>query len=53
MPAPLKIAVRLRDAPLADIGGEHWAIPILRETASVIAYVDTSLDQEILDVAER
>jgi hypothetical protein len=53
MPAPLRIAAHMRDAPLADLGGEHWAKPVPPEPDGFVADVDPALGQQILDVAVR
>src|SRR5437667_1800229 len=53
MPPPLNIAAHVRDAPLANLGGEHWTKPVPPEPDGLIADVDPALGQEILDVAQR
>src|SRR5271154_719329 len=53
MPAPLRIAAHMRDASLADLGGEHWAKPIPPEPDGLMADIDPTLGQQILDVAQR
>ena len=47
------MTVRLRGASLVDLNSEHCAMPIPPEPESLLPYVDISLDQEILDVAQR
>lgn len=41
----------MRDAPLADLGGEHRAKPVPPKPDGLVADVDPALGQEILDVA--
>src|SRR5271166_6287789 len=53
MPAPLRIAARMRDASLADLGGEHWAKPVPPEPDGLMTDVNPALGQQILDVARR
>ena len=43
----------MRDASLADLGGEHWAKPVPPEPDGLMADVDPALGQQILDVAQR
>jgi len=50
-PAPLRIAAHMRDASLADLGGERWAKPVPPEPDGLMADVDPALGQQILDVA--
>ena len=42
----------VRDASLADLGGEHWAKPVPPERDSLVADVDPALGQQILDIAK-
>src|SRR5271156_6507577 len=53
MPAPLRIAAHVPDASLTNLGGEHRAKPVPPEPHSLVADVDSALDQQILDVAQR
>ena len=53
MPAPLRIAAHVRDASLANLGGEHRAKPIPPEPHGLMADVDPALGQEIFDVSKR
>src|SRR5271165_5001550 len=53
MPPPLRIAAHMRNAPLSDLGGEHWAKPVPPEPDGLVADVDAALGQQILDVAQR
>ena len=53
MPAPLRMDAHLRDAPPADLGGEHRAEPVPPEPDGLVADVDPALGQQILDVAQR
>ena len=43
MPSPLRIAAHVRDASLADLGGEHRAKPDPSEPDGLVADVDPSL----------
>ena len=43
----------MRDAALADLGGEHRAKPVPPEPDGLVADVDPALGQQILDVAQR
>src|SRR5271166_5424095 len=52
MPAPLRIAAHMRDASLADLGGEHRAEPIPPEPDRLVADVYPALRQQILDDAQ-
>ena len=52
MPAPVRIAAHMRDASLADLGGEHWAKPVPPEPDGLMADVDPALGKQILDVAQ-
>jgi hypothetical protein len=51
IPTLLDEAAHVRDASVADLGGEHWAKPIPSERDRLVANVDLALDQEILDLA--
>jgi hypothetical protein len=42
-----------RDSSFADLGGEHRAKSVPPEPHSLVADVDPTLRQEILDVAQR
>src|SRR5208282_6104268 len=53
MPAPLRIVAHARDAPFADLGSEHWTKPVPPQADGLVAYVDATLRQEILDIAQR
>ena len=53
MPAPLRIAAHVRDASLPNLGGEHWAKTVPPESDGLVADVDPTLGQQILDVAQR
>src|SRR5271170_6682756 len=53
VPTPLRIAAHVRDASLADLGGEHWTKPVPPEPDGLVADVDSALGQQILDVAQR
>ena len=53
MPAPLQIAAHVRDASLPNLGGEHWAKTVPPELDGLVADVDPTLGQQILDVAQR
>src|SRR5271166_1555738 len=46
MPAPLRIAAHMRDASLADLGGEHRAKPVPPEPDGLMADVDPELGQQ-------
>jgi hypothetical protein len=52
-PPPLRIAAHVRDSPLADLGGEHRAKPVLPEPHGLMADVDPALRLEIFDIAQR
>jgi len=47
------IAAHVRDASLANLGGEHRAKPIPPEPHGLMADVDPALGQEIFDVSKR
>jgi hypothetical protein len=53
MPTPLRIAAHVCYPPLADLGGEHRAKPVPPKPNGLMADVDPTLGQEILDVAQR
>src|SRR5208337_4456331 len=53
MPPPLRIAAHVHNAPLSDLGGEYRAKPVPPEPDGLVAEVDPSLGQQILDVAQR
>jgi NAD(P)-dependent dehydrogenase (short-subunit alcohol dehydrogenase family) len=53
MPAPLRIAAHIGDASLPDLRGEHRSETIPPESDGLMADVDPSLGQQILDVAQR
>ena len=53
MPAPLRIAAHARDSSFADLGGEHRAKPVPPGADGLVADVDPTLRQEILDIAQR
>src|ERR1700722_7343314 len=53
MPAPLRIAAHIGDASLSDLRGEHRSETIPPEPDGLMADVDPSLGQQILDVAKR
>src|ERR1700722_9638299 len=40
MPPPLDEAAHVRDASLADLGGEHWAKPVPPKSDGLVADVD-------------
>src|ERR1700722_17204063 len=51
MKTPLRIATHVRDPFLSDLGGEHRAKPVPPKPDGLVADVDTTLGQQILDVA--
>jgi hypothetical protein len=53
MPAPLRIAAHMGDAPLSDLRGEHWSETVPPEPDGLMADFDPALGQQILDVAKR
>src|ERR1700690_1399993 len=53
MPAPLRIAAHVRDASLSDLGGEYRPKPVPPKPDGLVADVDPTLGQKILDVAQR
>jgi predicted NAD/FAD-dependent oxidoreductase len=53
MPTPLDEAAHVRDASLADLGGEHWAKPVPPKSDGLVADVDPAFGKEILDVTQR
>src|ERR1700755_1801901 len=53
MPAPLRIAARVRAPLLSDLGGEHRTKPVPPKTDCLVADVDPALGRQILDVAKR
>ena len=50
MPTPLRIAAHVRDASLADLGGEHRAKPVPPKLDSLMADVDPAFGQQVLEL---
>jgi hypothetical protein len=40
-------------APFSDFGGEQGAKPVPPETHRLVANIDTTLEQQILDLSQR
>jgi hypothetical protein len=53
MPAQLRIGSHLHDLPLSDLGGEYRPKPVPPKPDGLVADVDPTLGQKILDVAQR
>src|ERR1700733_4056833 len=53
MPVQLRIGSHLHDLPLSDLGGEYRPKPVPPESDGLVADVDPTLGQKILDVAQR
>jgi len=51
--AQSRIGSHLHDLPLSDLGGEHRAKPVPPKPDGLVADVDPTLGQKILDVAKR
>ena len=43
----------MMNAPLPDLGGEHWTEPVPPETHSLVTDVDATLEQQVLDLTQR
>jgi hypothetical protein len=43
----------MNNAPFPDLRGEHRTEPIPPETHRLVADIDTALEQQILDLAQR
>jgi len=52
MPAPLSTASHAGDPPFPNFGGEHWTKSVPPKPDGLVANVDATLGQKILDVAE-
>jgi len=52
MPAPLRIGSHLRDPRLSDLGREYRPKPVPPKPDGLVADVDPTLGQKILDVAQ-
>src|SRR5271155_5214017 len=50
---PLRIGSHLHDPPLSDLGGEYRPKPVPPKPDGLVADVDPTLGQKILDVAQR
>ena len=53
MKTPLRIDAQVRDPLLSDLGGEHRTKPVPPKPDGLVADVDPTLGQQILDVAWR
>ena len=53
MPALLRIGSHLHDLPLSDLGGEYRPKPVPPKPDGLMADVDPTLGQKILDGAQR
>src|SRR5580700_11402905 len=53
MPAQLRIGSHLHDLPLSDLGGEYRPKPVPPKPDGLVADVDPTPGQKILDVAQR
>jgi hypothetical protein len=53
VPMPLNVAAHLRNPLLPDLRGEHWAKPVPPKSDSLMAHVDPTFGQKILDIAQR
>ena len=52
-PPPVGVAPHPVDPLLADLGGEHRAEPVPPKPHRLLADVDATLEQQVLDVAQR
>ena len=52
MPAPARIRMVL-NAPFPDLRGAHRAEPVSPEPHRLVADIDTALEQQVLDLAQR
>jgi hypothetical protein len=53
VPPPLRTVAHVRDPLLSDLGGEHRTKPVPPEPDGLMADLDPTLGQQILDVAQR
>ena len=53
VPAPMAEPAHVGNALPADVPGEHRAEPVPPEAHRLVADVDATLEQQILDVAQR
>src|SRR5580704_8386409 len=53
MPAQLRIGSHLHDLPLSNLSGEYRPKPVPPKSDGLVADVDPTLGQKILDVAQR
>ena len=43
----------ISDMPLTNLAGKHWNEPVPPEPSRLVADVDTTLEQQILDLVQR
>jgi len=51
VPSPLRIGPT-KNAPLPDLRGEHRTEPVPPETHGLVANVDATFEQQVLDLAQ-